>query len=56
MTTRHVFVVDNAVMELFAGRSKREREELLRIFKALAESPYQEGEWRQKTKSGGSCR
>ena len=52
MTTRHVFVVDNAMMELFAGRSKREREELLRIFKALAEFPYQEGEWRQKTKSG----
>jgi hypothetical protein len=52
MTPRHVYVADDAVMEFFTGRNKREREELLKIFRSLAESPYQKGEWRQKTKSG----
>ena len=52
MIPQHTFVVDDSVLELFTGRSKREREELLRIFKSLANSPYQTGEWRQKTKSG----
>lgn len=53
MTARHVFVVDDEVMAVFTECSKREREDLLKIFKALAESPYQMGEWQQKTKSGG---
>lgn len=52
MTPKHVFVADEAVMGFFTGRSRREREELLKIFKTLAGSPYQKGEWRQKTKSG----
>jgi len=52
MISKHVYVADDAVMQFFAGRNKREREELLKIFRALAESPYQTGEWRQKTKSG----
>ena len=50
MTPAHIFVVDDAVMEFFAERNKREREELLKIFRSLAESPNQNGEWRQKTK------
>ncbi|HEX4265459.1 MAG TPA: hypothetical protein VH597_14075 [Verrucomicrobiae bacterium] len=50
---RHVFVADDKVMAVFTECLKREREDLLKIFKALAESPYQTGEWRQKTKSGG---
>jgi len=52
MIPRYFFVVDDSVLELFTERSKREREELLRIFKSLADSPYQTGEWWQKTKSG----
>ena len=52
MIPQHIFVMDDSVLELFTGRSKREREERLRIFKSLADSPYQTGEWRQKTKSG----
>jgi hypothetical protein len=52
MIPEYAFVVDDSVLELFTGRSRREREELLRIFKLLADSPYQIGEWRQKTKSG----
>ena len=52
MTPAHIFVADDAVVEFFTERNKRERDELLKIFRALAESPYQKGEWRQKTKSG----
>jgi len=52
MIPKHTFVVDDSVLELFTERSKREREEVLRIFKSLADSPYRTGEWRQKTKSG----
>jgi hypothetical protein len=52
MIPDHAFVLDDSVLELFTERSKREREELLRIFRSLADSPYQTGEWRQKTKTG----
>ena len=52
MTPKHVFVVDDTVMGFFIERSKREREDLLKIFRTLADSPYQAGEWRQRTKSG----
>lgn len=52
MIPSHAFVVDDSVLGLFTERSKREQEELLRIFKSPADSPYQTGEWRQKTKSG----
>jgi hypothetical protein len=40
------------VVEFFAGRTKREREDLLRVFAGLAASPYQRGEWQQRTTSG----
>jgi hypothetical protein len=56
MIPKHVFVADDVVLRLFTERNKREREELLKIFQALADSPYQKGEWRQKTRSGGSYR
>ena len=48
----HTFVVDAAIVEYFGHCSKLEREELLRIFHALAKSPYQKREWIQRTKSG----
>lgn len=52
MNREHKFVVDDAVLELFAERTKRERGELLKIFKVLAANPYQSGEWIQRTASG----
>ncbi len=52
MIPEYNFAVDDFVLENFSQRSKREREEWLRIFKSLAESPYQTGDWRQRTKSG----
>jgi hypothetical protein len=52
MTAKHAFVTDDAVLRFFGERTRREREELLRIFATLADDPYRQGEWRQKTKSG----
>ena len=48
----HKFVADGSVLEFFGGRSKREREDLLRIFATLADSPHLRGDWLQKTNSG----
>jgi hypothetical protein len=45
MTPEHEFVVDDAVLEFFSGRSRREQEELLRIWHGLAAAPHQKGEW-----------
>jgi hypothetical protein len=52
MNREHRFVADDRVVEFFAGRTKREREDLLRIFGTMANSPYQKGEWVQRTASG----
>jgi hypothetical protein len=52
MIPEHKFVVDDAVIEFFSSRNKRERDDLLRIFGMLAQSPYQTGEWVQRTSSG----
>lgn len=52
MIREHKFVVDDAVVEFFAGRTQRERDDLLRIFSGLAASPYSKGEWHQRTSSG----
>ena len=52
MTHEHKFVVDESVVEFFLQRTKRERDDLLRIFKSMAASPYQRGEWIQRTSSG----
>jgi hypothetical protein len=52
MSPAYKFVVDDVVLEFFAGRSRSEREELLRFCQNLADSPNRKGEWRQKTASG----
>lgn len=52
MIREHKFVVDDAVVEFFAARTKRQREDLLRVFAGLAASPYAKGEWQQRTNSG----
>ena len=48
----HKFVLDDVVVAFFAERTRRERENLLQIFRGLAETPYLKGEWLQKSKSG----
>jgi hypothetical protein len=52
MNSHYIFAVDDSVVEFFSGRAAREREERLRIFRSLAESPHQRGEWRQRSRSG----
>jgi hypothetical protein len=52
MIREHIFVVDDSVVELFATCRKQEREDLLRIFRFLAASPSQRGDWIQKAQSG----
>ena len=52
MMREHKFVVDDAVVEDFSCGTKRQREELLRIFSTLAASPYQRGDWQQRTMTG----
>ncbi len=45
MSHEHKFVVDDAAVQFFARRTKREREDLPRAFAAVAKSPCQKGEW-----------
>jgi hypothetical protein len=52
MSSQHAFVLDDSVVTLFNERSKRDREDLLRIFKSIADNPHQMGDWRQMGKSG----
>jgi hypothetical protein len=52
MIREHAFVVDDSVVEFFAACRKQEREELLRVFRSLAASPYQSGDWIQHAQSG----
>jgi hypothetical protein len=52
MIPEHKFVVNDAVLGFFNSRKAREREDLLRIWKALAANPQHKGEWLQRTASG----
>ena len=52
MIVDYSYAIDASVLELFTSCSRREREELLRIFRSLADSPHQPGDWLQKTLSG----
>ena len=52
MIPSYVFAVDQSVMEFFSRCTQREREDLLGVFRSLANSPHQRGEWIQKTTSG----
>jgi hypothetical protein len=52
MNSQYVFAADDSVVEFFSQCSKREREDLLRLFRSLADSPHQRGDWIQKGRSG----
>jgi hypothetical protein len=52
MIREPIFVVDDSVLAFFSGCRKQEREELLRIFRFLAASPSQRGDWIQSSQSG----
>src|SRR4051812_14342673 len=54
VTPPYKYTVDRAVLELFTGANRRQREKLLRIFDQLAGNPFQEGESLQKDNLGRS--
>jgi hypothetical protein len=51
MNLTYAYVVDEAVLKLFASSSPRDRRELLRIFDSLGDDPFQHGDYIQKTAS-----
>ncbi len=55
MKLRYSYTVDDKVLELFSGATKRRREELLRIFGSLADNPSMRGDWIQKDSAGRDC-
>jgi hypothetical protein len=52
MNPRYLFAADDSVVQFFSQCNKREREDLLRLFRYLADSPHQRGDWLQKGRSG----
>ena len=53
--TPYRFTIDSAVLKHFAAVSKRQRQELLRIFDFLAQDPFIEGESAQIDSVGRKC-
>ena len=51
MKLSYAYVVDESVVLLFSESRGRERQELLRIFHALGQNPFQTGDYAQKTAS-----
>ena len=49
MKLTYAYVVDESVVQLFADSKARERQELLRIFRALGQNPFQAGDYIQRT-------
>jgi hypothetical protein len=50
------YTVDDAVLQAFSSAKKRHREELLRIFDALASNPFVESDSTQNDTAGRPCR
>ena len=46
------YVADKSVLEIFCKCTKRDREELLRIFQHLAHAPAQRGDYVQRCSGG----
>ena len=49
---RYNYAVDDAVLDIFASLPKRQREQLLRIFDALAADPFLRGDTVQRDDVG----
>ena len=56
MTPEHKFVVDDAVLGFFNGRTHREREELLRVWRGLADYPYRRANGSNGLLPAASCK
>ena len=55
MKSPYKYTVDDAVLHIFAAETKRQRQELLRIFDFLAREPFTEGESIQRDHAGRRC-
>ena len=49
------YTVDDAVLHVFSAASKRQREELLRIFDFLSREPFTSGDSTQADRTGRRC-
>lgn len=52
MIRKYAYAVDDSVLEFFNTCTKRERERLLRVFIALANDPFQKGDYVERSRSG----
>lgn len=52
MSAGYTYVVGRTVLDFFSSCTRREREELLRIFSRLAAAPYQRGDYFRRTDAG----
>ena len=52
MIREYHYAVDDCVLDFFSNCTKREREQLMRVFLALADDPFQKGDYVQRTASG----
>ena len=52
MNLAYKVVGDAAVLTFFADCTKQDRQELMRVFNALAESPHQRDAWLRRMRSG----
>jgi hypothetical protein len=48
----YAYVVSESVIGVFTECKRRDREELLRIFQALTNSPFELGDYHQRTATG----
>lgn len=55
MTLPYKYTVDDSVLHVFSSAKKRHREELLRIFRHLANNPFTVGDWLEKDTVGRDC-
>ncbi len=49
MKLTYAYVVDESVVQLFAECKARDRQELLRMFQAIGQNPFQRGDYVQRT-------
>jgi hypothetical protein len=52
MIRAYSYAVDDSVLEFFSSCTKREREQLMRVFAALLDDPLQKGDYVERTATG----
>jgi len=52
MTGRYSYALDEAALDVFSASTKRERDQLVKVFRTLAESPMEAGDFAETGASG----